>query len=61
MIFQYAHGNFAILCYSLKPDRNQVESRLSQIREYIKVTSTMMDSLSQSSDPVSIIYDIVVL
>ncbi|XP_014476863.1 PREDICTED: uncharacterized protein LOC106745612 isoform X2 [Dinoponera quadriceps] len=33
------------------PDRNQVESRLNQIREYIKVTATMMDSLSQSSDP----------
>ncbi|XP_020292735.1 uncharacterized protein LOC109859163 isoform X2 [Pseudomyrmex gracilis] len=33
------------------PDRNQVESRLDQIRDYIKVTATMMDSLSQSSDP----------
>ncbi|XP_043491847.1 uncharacterized protein LOC122517496 isoform X2 [Polistes fuscatus] len=33
------------------PDRNQVESRLNQIRDYIGVTSTMMDSLSQSSDP----------
>ncbi|KAK2584748.1 hypothetical protein KPH14_007078 [Odynerus spinipes] len=33
------------------PDRNQVESRLNQIRDYIRVTSTMMDSLSQSSDP----------
>ncbi|XP_032680260.1 uncharacterized protein LOC116848373 isoform X2 [Odontomachus brunneus] len=33
------------------PDRNQIESRLNQIREYIKVTATMMDSLSLSSDP----------
>ncbi|XP_008202669.1 uncharacterized protein LOC100679056 isoform X1 [Nasonia vitripennis] len=33
------------------PERGQVEGRLNQIREYIKVTSTMMDSLSQSSDP----------
>ncbi|XP_017880567.1 uncharacterized protein LOC108625240 isoform X2 [Ceratina calcarata] len=33
------------------PDRSQVESRLSQIRDYIRVTSTMMDSLNQSSDP----------
>ncbi|KAL2727048.1 serine-rich adhesin for platelets isoform X1 [Vespula squamosa] len=33
------------------PDRNQVESRLNQIRDYIGITSTMMDSLSQSSDP----------
>lgn len=42
-----------ILYYPLKPDRNQVESRLNQIRDYIKVTAAMMDSLSQSSDPVS--------
>ncbi|XP_015116905.1 uncharacterized protein LOC107041059 isoform X2 [Diachasma alloeum] len=33
------------------PDRRQVESRLNQIRDYIRVTSTMMDSLNQSSDP----------
>ncbi|XP_012261431.2 uncharacterized protein LOC105689176 isoform X2 [Athalia rosae] len=33
------------------PDRVQVESRLNQIRDYIRVTSTMMDSLSHSSDP----------
>ncbi|XP_015514172.2 uncharacterized protein LOC107220202 isoform X3 [Neodiprion lecontei] len=33
------------------PDRGQVESRLNQIKDYIRVTSTMMDSLSQSSDP----------
>ncbi|XP_015592797.1 uncharacterized protein LOC107266635 isoform X3 [Cephus cinctus] len=33
------------------PDRGQVESRLSQIRDYIRVTSTMMDSLNQSNDP----------
>ncbi|XP_046141499.1 uncharacterized protein LOC114876384 isoform X2 [Osmia bicornis bicornis] len=33
------------------PDRSQVESRLNQIRDYIRVTSTMMDSLNQSSDP----------
>ncbi|XP_024885595.1 uncharacterized protein LOC112463420 [Temnothorax curvispinosus] len=33
------------------PDRNQVESRLNQIRDYIRVTATMIDSLSQSSDP----------
>lgn len=48
------HDNHVILCYFLKPDRNQIESRLNQIREYIKVTATMMDSLGQSSDPVSI-------
>ncbi|KAF3421114.1 hypothetical protein E2986_03873 [Frieseomelitta varia] len=33
------------------PDRSQVESRLNQIRDYIRVTSTLMDSLNQSSDP----------
>ncbi|XP_034951553.1 uncharacterized protein [Chelonus insularis] len=33
------------------PDRHQVETRLNQIRDYIRVTSTMMESLSQSSDP----------
>ncbi|XP_039305243.1 uncharacterized protein LOC105195216 isoform X2 [Solenopsis invicta] len=33
------------------PDRSQVESRLNQIRDYIRVTATMIDSLSQSSDP----------
>ncbi|XP_053973188.1 uncharacterized protein LOC128873568 isoform X2 [Hylaeus volcanicus] len=33
------------------PDRSQVESRLNEIRECIRVTSTMMDSLNQSSDP----------
>ncbi|XP_008557086.1 probable serine/threonine-protein kinase DDB_G0267686 isoform X7 [Microplitis demolitor] len=33
------------------PDRNQVESRLNQIRDYIRMTSTMMESLSLSSDP----------
>ncbi|XP_012217948.1 uncharacterized protein [Linepithema humile] len=33
------------------PDRSQVESRLNQIRDYIRSTATMMDSLSQSSDP----------
>ncbi|OAD53655.1 hypothetical protein WN48_09668 [Eufriesea mexicana] len=33
------------------PNRSQVESRLNQIRDYIRVTSTMMDSLNQSSDP----------
>lgn len=38
----------------LQPDRSQVESRLNQIRDYIRVTSTMMDSLDQSSDPVSV-------
>ncbi|KAL6426438.1 hypothetical protein ACFW04_009129 [Cataglyphis niger] len=32
------------------PDRNQVESRLNQIRDYIRITATMMESLSQSSD-----------
>lgn len=40
----------------LKPDKKDVESRLHQIKDYIKVTSTMMNSLSQCSDPVSIIY-----
>lgn len=40
--------------YFLKPDRNQVESRLNQIRDYIRITATMMESLSQSSDLVSI-------
>lgn len=40
--------------FVLQPDRSQVESRLNQIRDYIRVTSTMMDSLNQSSDPVSI-------
>ncbi|KAG7206907.1 hypothetical protein KM043_000801 [Ampulex compressa] len=34
-----------------KPNRSQVESRLNQIRDYIRVTSTMMDSLNQSNDP----------
>ncbi|KAK0176999.1 hypothetical protein PV328_001094 [Microctonus aethiopoides] len=33
------------------PNRHQVESRLNQIRDYIRVTSTMMESLSQSNDP----------
>lgn len=33
------------------PDRIQVETKLNQIREYLRVTSTMMDSFSQSSDP----------
>ncbi|KYN00427.1 PREDICTED: uncharacterized protein LOC108775856 [Cyphomyrmex costatus] len=33
------------------PERSQVESRLNQIRDYIRVTATMIDSLSQSSDP----------
>ncbi|EZA52085.1 hypothetical protein DMN91_012046 [Ooceraea biroi] len=33
------------------PDRNQVETRLNQIRDYIRVTATMMDTLSQSSNP----------
>ncbi|XP_012521845.1 uncharacterized protein LOC105828171 [Monomorium pharaonis] len=33
------------------PDRSQVESRLNQIRDYIRVTATMIDSLNQSSDP----------
>ncbi|KOC64949.1 Pericentriolar material 1 protein [Habropoda laboriosa] len=33
------------------PDRSQVESRLNQIRDYIRDTSTMMDTLNQSSDP----------
>ncbi|KMQ92321.1 leucine-rich repeat-containing protein, partial [Lasius niger] len=32
------------------PNRNEVESRLSQIRDYIRITGTMMESLSQSSD-----------
>ncbi|XP_029160927.1 uncharacterized protein LOC114932743 [Nylanderia fulva] len=32
------------------PDRNDVESRLNQLRDYIKITGTMMESLSQSSD-----------
>ncbi|XP_058806420.1 uncharacterized protein LOC131672904 isoform X2 [Phymastichus coffea] len=33
------------------PERYQVEGRLNQIREYIKVTTSMMDSLSRSADP----------
>ncbi|KYN21423.1 PREDICTED: uncharacterized protein LOC108759848 [Trachymyrmex cornetzi] len=33
------------------PERSQVESRLNQIRDYIRVTATMIDSLDQSSDP----------
>ncbi|XP_029674780.1 uncharacterized protein LOC115242535 isoform X2 [Formica exsecta] len=32
------------------PDRNQVESRLNQIRDYIRITATMMESLGQSPD-----------
>ncbi|CAK9825985.1 hypothetical protein ANTRET_LOCUS3905 [Anthophora retusa] len=35
------------------PDRSQVESRLNQIRDYIRVTSTMMDSLNQTGDPLA--------
>lgn len=50
-----------ILLYFLKPDRNQVESRLNQIRDYIKVTATMIESLSRSSDLVSIICAITTL
>lgn len=47
--------NFNFSCVlTLQPDRGQVESRLNQIRDYIKVTSSMMESLSQSNDPVSI-------
>ncbi|KYN37986.1 Pericentriolar material 1 protein [Trachymyrmex septentrionalis] len=33
------------------PERSQVESRLNQIRDYIRVTATMIESLDQSSDP----------
>ncbi|XP_076236205.1 combover [Calliopsis andreniformis] len=33
------------------PDRSQVEFRLNEIRDCIRVTSTVMDSLNQSSDP----------
>ncbi|KAF4522382.1 hypothetical protein B566_EDAN012964 [Ephemera danica] len=33
------------------PDRNQVLSRLNQIRDYVKQTSALMDSLRGSSDP----------
>lgn len=47
--------------YFLKPDRNQVESRLNQIRDYIRITATMMESLSQSSDLVSITCAIIIL
>lgn len=36
-----------------QPDRNQVLSRLNQIRDYVKQTSALMDSLRGSSDPVS--------
>lgn len=45
---------FDYLIEILQPNRHQVESRLNQIRDYIRVTSTMMESLSQSNDPVSI-------
>lgn len=31
-----------------------METRLNQIRDYIRVTSTMIDTLNQSSNPVSI-------
>lgn len=50
-----------LLLHFLKPDRNQVESRLNQIRDYIKVTATMIESLSRSSDLVSIICAIITL
>ncbi|KZC07666.1 hypothetical protein WN55_08438 [Dufourea novaeangliae] len=33
------------------PDRSQVESRLNEIRDCIRATSTLMDSLVQSNDP----------
>ncbi|KAJ4451034.1 hypothetical protein ANN_02470 [Periplaneta americana] len=33
------------------PDRNQVVSRLNQIRDYIKQTSSLMDTLKNSGDP----------
>lgn len=33
------------------PDRSQVEARLNKITECIRVTSTLMDSLVQSTDP----------
>ncbi|XP_031834636.1 combover isoform X2 [Nomia melanderi] len=33
------------------PDKSQVEARLNKIRECIRVTSTLMDSLVQSTDP----------
>lgn len=35
------------------PDRNQVLSRLNQIQDYIKQTSTLMDTLKNSEEPVS--------
>lgn len=34
-----------------KPDRAQVVSRLNQIRDYIKQTTTLMDALKASGDP----------
>ncbi|CAG2056613.1 unnamed protein product, partial [Timema podura] len=36
---------------ALEPDRNQVASRLNQIREYIKQTSSLMDTLKNSGNP----------
>lgn len=56
--YTWSHLTMTMILLSnfLKPDRNQIESRLNQIRDYIKVTVTMMDSLSQSSDPVSITF-----
>ena len=61
-IYKFRLFSFSIVLYYiiyfllLQPDRVQVEGRLNQIREYIKVTSTMMDSLNQSGDPVSIFF-----
>lgn len=49
-----------LLLYFLKPDRNQVESRLNQIRDYIRITATMMESLGQSPDLVSITCAIII-
>lgn len=37
-----------------QPERSQVEGRLNQIRDYINVTSKMMESLTHSTDPVSL-------
>nr|CAD7194803.1 unnamed protein product [Timema douglasi] len=38
---------------SKMPDRNQVASRLNQIREYIKQTSSLMDTLKNSGNPLA--------
>lgn len=40
------------------PDKKQIEDKLHQIREYLKITNSLMTNMKNTDDQVSVIFPI---